>query len=123
MRRKKAARPARSSKPLSAYEAGKISLHVGKGPATTGKGVKYDDEKSYPLPERLTVREEEVLSFLADGQSNVQISEREKITLKTVEKHIENIYPKLGVNNRADAVIWYWKRRFEELLKRADRKK
>ena len=118
MRRKKAARTAGPSKPLSAHEAGKISPHVGKGPATVRKSVKYDEEESYPLPERLMVREEEVLSFLADGQTNAEISEREKITLKTVEKHIENIYPKLGVNSRTAAAIWYWKRRYEEVLKR-----
>jgi len=121
MRRKKAARTAGPSKPLSAHEAGKISPHSGKGPAIARKSVKYDEEESYPLPERLTVREEEVLSFLADGQTNAEISEREKITLKTVEKHIENIYPKLGVNSRTAAAIWYWKRRYGQLEKRVPR--
>jgi DNA-binding NarL/FixJ family response regulator len=121
MRRKKAARKFGASKPLSAHEAGKISPHAGKAPTAARKSVKYDDKESYRLPERLTVREEEVLSFLADGQTNAEISEREKITLKTVEKHIENIYPKLGVNSRADAAIWYWKRRYGQLEKRIPR--
>lgn len=123
MRRKKAARKAGPTKPLSAHEAGKISAHGGRGPGIgiAHKSVNYNDEASYPSLGRLTVREEEMLSFLADGQTNAEISKREKITLKTVEKHIENIYPKLRVKNRADAVIWYWKRRYEELLKRVGR--
>jgi DNA-binding CsgD family transcriptional regulator len=117
MRRKKAARPAESSKPLSAHEAGKISPHGGKDSATPPKSVKYDDEASHKPAERLTVREEEMLSFVAVRQSNAEIAERENITEKTVEKHIENIYRKIPVNSRADAVAWYWMRRYQELLK------
>jgi DNA-binding CsgD family transcriptional regulator len=117
MRRKKAPRKSGLSKPLSAHEAGKVSPHAGKGPAPAPKGVKYDDEGSYKPAERLTVREEELLSFVAVRQSNGEIAEREKITLKTVEKHIENIYRKIPVNSRADAVAWYWMRRYEALEK------
>ena len=121
MRRKKAARKAGPSKPLSAHEAGKISPREGKSSAPARKSVRYDDEESYKPPVRLTVREDEVLFLLADGKSNAEISEQEKITLKTVEKHIENIYPKLGVNSRADAVIWFWKRRYADLQRRVRR--
>lgn len=64
-----------------------------------------------------------MLSLVADDQSNAEIAKREKITQSTVEKHIENIYPKLGVKTRAGAAIWYWKRRYEELLKRVRRGK
>ncbi|PYI91165.1 MAG: hypothetical protein DME97_14535 [Verrucomicrobia bacterium] len=123
MRRKKATRKAGPSKPLSAHEAGKVSSHEPKAPATASKSVKYDDETSYKPAEPLTVREEEMLSFVAVRQSNVEIAEREKITLKTVAKHIENIYRKIPVNSRADAVAWYWMRRYEELLKRVGRGK
>jgi DNA-binding CsgD family transcriptional regulator len=123
MRRKKADSPAGSSKPLSAHEAGKTSPHGGKDSAPRPKSVKYDDEGSYAPLERLTVREEEMLSFLADDQSNVEIAEREKITLKTVAKHVENIYRKLPVKNRAAAAIWYWKRRYEKLERRSAHEK
>jgi DNA-binding CsgD family transcriptional regulator len=114
MRRKKAARKAGPSKPLSAHEAGKVSPHGSKGPATSAKAVKYDDETSYKPAERLTVREEEILSFVADDQPNEEIAKRENIAPSTVEKHIENIFKKIPVKSRASAVSWYWKRRWAE---------
>lgn len=121
MRRKKAARKAGPSKPLSAHEAGKVSPRGAKGPATAPKGVKYDDESSYQPEQPLTLREEEMLSFVAHRQTNEEIAKREKITEKTVEKHIENFYKKIPVNSRADAVAWYWMRRYEALLKSVGR--
>ena len=111
MRRKKAARKAGPSKPLSAHEAGKISSREENPPPKSGRSVRYDDESSYAPAEPLTVREEEILAFVADDQSNSDIAKREKIAESTVEKHIENIYRKLPVTNRASAAIWYWKRR------------
>jgi len=114
MRRKKAARKAGPSKPLSAHEAGKISPRSEKTPAPSRPSVRYDDEESSRPAEPLTVREEEILSFVADDQSNDDIADREKIAASTVEKHIENIYRKLPVKNRASAAIWYWKRRLAE---------
>lgn len=68
--------------------------------------------------EPLTVREEEMLSLVADDQSNEEIARREKIAPSTVEKHIENIYRKIPVKNRASAVIWFWKRRLAEVERR-----
>ena len=115
MRRKKAVRKAGPSKPLSAHEAGKISPREGRDSAPARKSVRYDDEESYKPTEPLTVREEEMLSFLADDQSNDDIADREKIAPSTVEKHIENIYRKLPVKSRAGAAIWYWKRRLAEV--------
>jgi DNA-binding CsgD family transcriptional regulator len=118
MRRKKAARKTGPSKPLSAHEAGKTSPHGAKGPALAPKGVKYDDEASYKPAELLTVREEEILSFVADDQPNEEIAKRENIARSTVDKHIENIYRKIPVKNRASAAIWYWKRRLAEEQRR-----
>ena len=123
MRRKKAARKSGPSKPLSAHEAGKTTPHEPKALATVPESVRYDDDSNYQPAERLTVREEEMLSFVAVRQSNAEIAEREKITEKTVEKHIENIYRKIPVNTRADAVAWYWMRRYEALLKSVGRGK
>ena len=115
MRRKKAVRKAGPSKPLSAHEAGKTSPHASKSSAAATKPVKYDDEEIYKPAEPLTVREEEILSFVADDQSNPDIAKREKISPGTVEKHIENIFKKIPVKSRASAVAWYWKRRLAEL--------
>jgi len=51
----------------------------------------------------LTAREREVLRWLACGKSNAQIGQILGISAATVSKHLEHIYPKLGVENRTAA--------------------
>ena len=55
----------------------------------------------------LTRRERDLLSALADGQTNAQIAKTLDISLNTVKFHLKNLYEKLGVNNRAQAVARY----------------
>jgi DNA-binding NarL/FixJ family response regulator len=52
-------------------------------------------------PERLTDREVEVLGCVADGLSNEAIADRLTISMRTVERHLSNIYEKLGVGGKA----------------------
>jgi DNA-binding NarL/FixJ family response regulator len=52
----------------------------------------------------LTAREHDVLALLAEGLSQADIARRLFITPKTVGKHIEHIFVKLGVHTRAHAV-------------------
>jgi HD-GYP domain-containing protein (c-di-GMP phosphodiesterase class II) len=54
----------------------------------------------------LTAREAEVLVHLARGLSNKQIAELLVISPKTVSNHIEHIYSKIGVSNRAGASLF-----------------
>ncbi len=56
------------------------------------------------LPEPLTDREYEVLRLIAAGLSNREIEERLVITNNTVRSHIKNLYGKLGVGSRTQAV-------------------
>ena len=57
------------------------------------------------LGESLTPREKELLDLLvAEGLSNNKIAERLYISKWTVEKHLYNIYGKLGVESRAEAI-------------------
>ena len=51
----------------------------------------------------LTLREREVLHWLARGKSNGEIAAILGISSATVGKHLEHIYPKLGVENRTAA--------------------
>jgi DNA-binding CsgD family transcriptional regulator len=51
----------------------------------------------------LTSREREVLLWLARGKSNAEIGTILGISSATVGKHLEHIYPKLGVENRTAA--------------------
>ena len=53
----------------------------------------------------LTAREEEILALVANGHSNAEIAERLYLSLKTVQNHVSNIFAKLQVADRAQAVI------------------
>lgn len=55
--------------------------------------------------EPLTLREQEVLDQLAHGISNREISEQLTISVRTVETHLNNIYGKLGVRGRVQAIL------------------
>jgi LuxR family maltose regulon positive regulatory protein len=57
-----------------------------------------------PLVEPLSHRELEILQLIARGLSNREISERLFLALSTVKKHNGNIYGKLQVQRRTEAV-------------------
>jgi DNA-binding NarL/FixJ family response regulator len=54
---------------------------------------------------QLTTREREVLILLAQGLSNTEVGARLNITEKTVKTYLSKIMPKLGVRQKAQAVI------------------
>jgi LuxR family maltose regulon positive regulatory protein len=59
---------------------------------------------SQPLVEPLSARELEVLALIAAGHSNEEIASKLIISVKTAKRHISNIYGKLGVKSRTQAV-------------------
>ena len=70
---------------------------VGDEVATGGSA-----DEAFP---ELTEREREVLELIAQGVSNPEIAERLVISPKTVRNHITNIFSKLQVADRAQAII------------------
>jgi LuxR family maltose regulon positive regulatory protein len=56
------------------------------------------------LDETLSERELEVLHLIADGASNQAIATQLVVTLSTVKKHATNIFTKLGVSSRTQAI-------------------
>jgi LuxR family transcriptional regulator, maltose regulon positive regulatory protein len=56
------------------------------------------------LIEPLSNRELEILQMVADGHSNQEIADELIVTLHTIKKHTSNIYGKLGVSSRTQAV-------------------
>lgn len=56
-------------------------------------------------PWRLTAREREILDWLATGKTNRDIADIIGAKRRTVEKHLEHIYEKLGVETRTAAVM------------------
>jgi len=56
----------------------------------------------------ISEREREILVLVAQGFSNAEIGERLSITRTTVRTHLENIYAKLRVRDRTQAVVKYF---------------
>lgn len=55
----------------------------------------------------LSKREHDVLQLLTEGKDNNRIAEALTISVNTVEKHLKNIYQKLRVTSRTEAVHWW----------------
>jgi DNA-binding NarL/FixJ family response regulator len=57
-------------------------------------------------PGGLSDREVDVLRLVARGRSNRQLAAELQLSVKTVGRHVENIYAKLGVHTRAAAAVY-----------------
>jgi non-specific serine/threonine protein kinase len=56
---------------------------------------------------RLTAREREVARLITEGRSNRMIAAKLVIAKPTAERHVANIFTKLGVHTRAQIAAWY----------------
>ncbi|MCB0082316.1 MAG: response regulator transcription factor [Caldilineaceae bacterium] len=63
-----------------------------------------DSFAKQPLLEPLSEREVEVLQLIATGHKNQEIADALIVSLNTVRYHTKNLYGKLGVNKRTQAV-------------------
>ncbi|MBO0125920.1 response regulator [Agrobacterium sp. OT33] len=99
--------------PLTITEAGRPALQLSflgaMGPDEFLFRLTAASEKSgdHLLREHfsLTARESEVLLWIAKGKSNRDIGDILGLSARTVNKHLEQIYVKLGVENRASAAV------------------
>ena len=65
--------------------------------------------KPVPAGPELSQRELEVLGKLARGLPNAEIAAELTVSENTVRFHLKNIYEKLNVTNRTEAVAWYYR--------------
>ncbi len=65
-----------------------------------------------PAFSKLTPREREVLTLLLKGSANAQIADQLSISEKTVRNHVSNLFDKLGVWSRAQAIVFAHERNF-----------
>jgi DNA-binding NarL/FixJ family response regulator len=71
-------------------------------PGTLGRS----EQRAAPPAESLTRRELDTLRLLAAGMSNQEIAGDLAISVRTVERHITNLYSKIGARGRADATAY-----------------
>lgn len=90
---------------ISAVAAGEAIF----GPAIARRLMAYFAAPSPSLPDRifpeLTEREREVLELIAQGRGNPQIAAHLFLSPKTVRNHVSNIFSKLQVADRAQAIV------------------
>lgn len=93
-------------KAIRAVHGGESILH----PAIARKVINHFSRPDPRQPtddllEQLTEREIEVLRLAAKGMSNRDISRELSISVRTVQTHLSNVFNKLGVGSRTEAVV------------------
>ena len=68
------------------------------------------DNQYDSLKDQLTKREYEILANLAQGFQYKEVAYQLSVSLETVKKHVQNIYKKLHVQNRTEAIIKFNKK-------------
>jgi DNA-binding NarL/FixJ family response regulator len=90
-----------------------LAVHLLRSPDRS-----VDDLRPQPAGEMLSVRvlralgltrrEIQVMQILARGKSNQEIASHMTVSVRTVQKHLENVYGKLGARSRTQAVLTVW---------------
>jgi DNA-binding NarL/FixJ family response regulator len=87
----------RGGAPMSSYIARKvIQTFQQKDTSTAARSI-------------LSPREHEILAFVAKGYINKEIADALGVGLETIRSHLKNIYEKLHVRSRTEAVVKYYK--------------
>jgi len=93
----------KSTSPAKIIEAlGEVMEGGGPMSANIARMVVHSFQRSQQSP--LTRRETEILEQIADGKTRSRIASEMFIDLETVKSHLKNIYAKLDVHSRADAI-------------------
>jgi DNA-binding NarL/FixJ family response regulator len=78
-------------------------------------GAQPSRRRRADLPDGLTQREVEVLTLIASGRSNAEIARELFISEATVKTHINNLFAKAGLRDRAQAVTYAYRKGLADL--------
>lgn len=96
---------------FSAHNMDEKPIHNGSGDGHAAPCGMPEGKNSTPTNGasgvRLTLREAEVLSCVAEGKQNKLIANRLGLSEHTVKLHIHHVIAKLGVHNRTEAAVWF----------------
>lgn len=110
------------TKDAGAADIARAVHHVATGDAALDPSVQaklIDSLRTGPLPagrpeaehpDQLTAREREVLTLIADGLSNGEIARALVVSEATVKTHVNRLFAKTGVRDRAQAVAYAYRR-------------
>jgi PAS domain S-box-containing protein len=84
-------------------EEKKIKVEISTAVARRLADMADNGEPNKKLP-ALSHRESEILNLLVEGLSNAEISNRLHVSVNTVASHLKNLYPKLKVSSRTQAI-------------------
>jgi NarL family two-component system response regulator LiaR len=93
-------------KAVRAVHAGESVLHPAVARKVLDRFAKGGGEGQQRAPDELTPRELEVLELAAKGMTNRQIGHQLVISVRTVQVHLSNIFSKMGVGSRTEAVLY-----------------
>jgi len=85
-------------------------LRAGTATRRTGSSLEQVSINTPPTANGLTPREVQVLSHVAAGDSNKEIAGQLGVAVSTVERHLVNVYTKIGARGRADAIAFALRR-------------
>jgi DNA-binding NarL/FixJ family response regulator len=103
------------TKDAGAEEIARAIAAVARGEAALDHAVQHHvidavaQAEAAALPDGLTPREAEVLSLIAEGLTNQEIAERLVVSPATVKSHVNRVFSKIGVRDRAQAVAYAYR--------------
>jgi pimeloyl-ACP methyl ester carboxylesterase/DNA-binding CsgD family transcriptional regulator len=96
---------------LVVLEGSAVLPFLGDTDAALSPILEFLSEPSELRPDGLTQRELEILKLVSGGSSNEEIARTLSISRRTAERHISNIYVKIGAHNRAEATAYLFRQR------------